>query len=86
MKNLMKPNRRSFLDDVLFVTALAIPALVAAARYVETDREMTTLAKLQEARTTAVAQAPSPEKKRIYDEPIAWRAQSGAAQIAKRTP
>jgi hypothetical protein len=41
----MNFNRRSRIEDTLFVIALLVPALVGAARYLETDREMTLIAR-----------------------------------------
>jgi hypothetical protein len=85
-KSLMNPGRRLFVDDALFVIALAIPALVAAARYVESDREMTALAKAHKARTTAVAKVDATERERIVRGPIAWGTQSATAQGSRTTP
>jgi hypothetical protein len=76
MKSLTNPGRRLSVDDALFVIALAIPALAAAARYVESDREMTALVEAQQAQTTAVAKADATERERIVRGPIAWGTQS----------
>ena len=68
MKN---PNRRFSVDDELFAIALAIPALFAATRYVDSEREKTALARLREARTTAVAKATTPDNPRFDHAPLA---------------
>jgi hypothetical protein len=86
MKSLTNPGRRLSVDDALFVIALAIPALAAAARYVESDREMTALVEAQQAQTTAVAKADATERERIVRGPIAWGTQSATAQGSKTTP
>jgi len=44
-------DRRFFLDDELFAIALAIPALFAAARCADSEREKTALARLRDARS-----------------------------------
>jgi hypothetical protein len=44
-------DRRFFRDDELFAIALAIPALFAAARCADSEREKNALARLREART-----------------------------------
>jgi hypothetical protein len=40
----MNINRRSHREDALFVIALLVPAIVAGARYVESDRQMAQIA------------------------------------------
>jgi hypothetical protein len=55
------PDRRYSIDDELVAIALAIPALFAAERCVDTEREKTTLARLQEVRGTAVAKVAAGE-------------------------
>jgi hypothetical protein len=78
------PNRRLFIDDALFVMALAIPALVAASRYIESDREMTALTKPQEIRSIAIAKAAPQEQERISEDPLDGRARSVAAEPQRR--
>jgi len=58
----MNINRRSHLDDALFVIALLVPAFFAGARYVESDRQMTQIAQAR-SQTAVVAverHAPAP--------------------------
>jgi hypothetical protein len=50
----MNINRRSHREDALFVIALLVPAIVAGARYVETDRQ---IAQIAQARPQAVSVA-----------------------------
>jgi hypothetical protein len=52
----MNLNRRSRHEDALFVIALIVPALFAAARYFESDRQMDQIAQAH-AQTTLVASA-----------------------------
>jgi hypothetical protein len=40
----MNFNRRSHMEDALFVIALLVPAIFSGARYVESDRQMTQIA------------------------------------------
>jgi hypothetical protein len=82
MKN---PNRRFSYDDELFAIALAIPALFAAARYIDSEREKTALARLQEARTTAVVRAATLDNPRFHHEPFASRTQPSSEQISNAT-
>jgi N-acetylglucosamine kinase-like BadF-type ATPase len=65
------PDRGYSIDDELFAIALAIPALFAAERYVDTEREKTTLARLQEMRRTAVVKAATREIWRTHQTPLA---------------
>lgn len=59
---LKNPIHRFTVDDALFLMALAIPAIAAAARYVDSEREMTALARSQETPTIAVVRAVMPEQ------------------------
>jgi len=43
----MNFNRRSHLEDVLFVITLLVPAIFASVRYVETERQITQIAQAQ---------------------------------------
>ena len=83
MKN---PKHRSLIDDTLCVLTLVVPLAFVTARYVDSEREMTALAKLQQAHTTALAEATTTEERRIYGDRIAWRMKSDAAQISEPTP
>lgn len=85
MRNLTNLSRRLAIDDVLFVIALAIPTFVAAARYFESDREMTALPKAQEPPTTLIAKAGIAEGKRMVQDPT-WGAQPGTARGSRTTP
>jgi hypothetical protein len=78
-------NRHLIIDDALFVMALAIPALVAASCYVESDREMAALRKPQEVRSIAIAKVATEEQPRTSEGPFGRRTQSGAAQTQRRT-
>jgi hypothetical protein len=79
------PNRRLPYDDELFAIALAIPALFAAARYIDSEREKIALARLQEARTTAVVKATTLDNPRFYHKPLASRAHPSGEQIPIET-
>jgi len=46
---LKNPNRRLSVDDALFLMVLVIPAIVATSCYLDSEREMTALARSQEA-------------------------------------
>jgi hypothetical protein len=85
MKN-PKHRSLSLLDDTLCVLALVISLSFAAARYVDSEREMTALAKLQQTHTTAVVEATTAEERSVYGDRIAWRMKSDAAQISTSTP
>jgi len=80
------PTRRFFLDDALFAIALAIPAVFAAARYVDSEREKTALARLQEVRTPAAAKAATPDDPRTYPEPLASRTYPHHAPLLPSAP
>lgn len=85
MKN---PNHRFSVDDTLFVMALAIPAIVAAASYVDSEREISAIAKSQEARTIAVARSVTSELEGmsgvVDSQPN--RAVASAASVNEHTP
>lgn len=86
MENGMNPGRGLSIDDVLFAIALAIPTLVAAARYLESGPEMTALARAHEDRPTLIAKAGTRETPRTVQDPIASHRQSGTAQDSGTTP
>ena len=54
----MKFNRHSRFEDVLFVLALLVPAVLSGARYLESDREMTQIAQAAAKSTELAAQTP----------------------------
>jgi hypothetical protein len=51
---------RSRIEDVLFVFALMIPALIAGARFVETDRQIEQIAQAQRPAAIVVVDSVSP--------------------------
>jgi len=55
----MKFNRHSRFEDVLFVLALLVPAVLSGARYLESDREMTQIAQAAAKSTNVATQAPA---------------------------
>ena len=54
----MNFSRRSRFEDLLFVVALLVPAVLSGARFVETDREMTQIAQAAAKSTELAAQTP----------------------------
>jgi len=58
----MNFNRRSHLDDVLFVITILVPAIVAGTRYVETDRQITQIAQAQSHSAPVAADTRAPSK------------------------
>jgi hypothetical protein len=58
--NPMNFSRRSRIEDALFVIALLVPAMVGGARYLQSDREMTLIARAHAPATSVAASAPAP--------------------------
>jgi len=56
----MNFNRRSHLEDVLFVITLLVPAIFASARYVETERQIVQIAQAQSHSASVAVAAPAP--------------------------
>jgi len=56
----MNFNRRSHLEDVLFVITLLVPAIFASARYVETERQIIQIAQAQSHSASVAVDAPAP--------------------------
>jgi hypothetical protein len=59
----MNFQRRSRIEDILFVIALVLPAVVAGARYLETDREMTMIARSHAPAPSVAVSAPARAKR-----------------------
>jgi hypothetical protein len=55
----MNMNRQSRRDDVLFVIALLVPAIVAGARYTQSSHEMALIAKAIQASQVVQAHVPA---------------------------
>lgn len=67
----MNFNRRSHLEDALFVITLLVPAVFATVRYIETNRQLEQIAQAQ-SRSVSVAvdnHAPSSE---VYAQADVW--------------
>ena len=60
-----KLSRYVHLDDALFVLALAIPGMVAVARYVDTAAETSAIILAQQARKDVVVKAVVPAKTEV---------------------
>jgi hypothetical protein len=57
----MNFKRNSHREDVLFILALVIPAVMSTTRYFETERQMTQIARAQSGNTEVALQArPAP--------------------------
>ena len=56
----MNFNRRSHLEDVLFVITLLVPAIFAGVRYVETERQITQIAQAQSHSASVAVDTPAP--------------------------
>lgn len=56
----MNFRRRSHWDDILFVTALVLPATMSTARYFESERQMTQIAQVRHETTEVVLGTRSP--------------------------
>jgi len=56
----MNISRRSRIEDVLFVIALMVPAVIAGARFVETDRQIEQIAQAQSPAAIVVVDGVSP--------------------------
>jgi hypothetical protein len=62
----MNFNRHRYREDVLFVIALVIPAVLSASRYFETERQMTQIVRAQSGATEVALEArPAPTLDRI---------------------
>jgi hypothetical protein len=68
----MNFNRRGYRDDLLFVIALVLPAVVAATRYLESERQMD-----QIARVRPVLQVASQERDTKADLRVAYAQSQG---------
>jgi hypothetical protein len=63
----MNFNRSGHRDNFLFVIALLLPAVVAGARYFESDRQMTQIAQAQAERQSVAAASAAALRLRVAD-------------------